>query len=107
MDIRKTIRLYDEDAYKTEFEAEVLACEEVDKKDGKVYQVWLPCLVRSALPVTISPARFRLISFSYGFRITITHASFLIVIIGSSSQIAIFNTYVSYYFPIISATSTN
>lgn len=41
MDIRKTIRLYDEDAYRTEFEAEVLACEEVDKKDGKAYQVWL------------------------------------------------------------------
>ena len=41
MDIRKTIRLYDEDAYRTEFEAEVLACEEVDKKAGKAYQVWL------------------------------------------------------------------
>ena len=41
MDIRKTIRLYDADAYRTEFEAEVLACEEVDKKDGKAYQVWL------------------------------------------------------------------
>lgn len=41
MDIRKTVRLYDADAYKTEFEAEVLACEEVEKKEKKVYQVWL------------------------------------------------------------------
>lgn len=41
MDIRKTVRLYDTDAYKTEFEAEVLACEEVEKKEEKVYQVWL------------------------------------------------------------------
>ena len=41
MDIRKTIRLYDGDAYRTEFEAEVLGCEEVEKKDGRVYQVWL------------------------------------------------------------------
>ena len=41
MEINKTIRLYDEEAYKTEFEAKVLACEEVEKKDGKVYQVWL------------------------------------------------------------------
>lgn len=41
MDIKKTIRLYDEDAYKTVFKAQVLACEEVEKKDGKVYQVWL------------------------------------------------------------------
>lgn len=41
MDIRKTVRLYDTDAYKTEFEAEVLACEEVEKKEKKVYQVWL------------------------------------------------------------------
>lgn len=41
MDIRKTVRLYDADAYKTEFEAEVLACEEVETKEKKVYQVWL------------------------------------------------------------------
>lgn len=41
MEINKTIRLYDEDSYKTEFEAKVLACEEVEKKVGKVYQVWL------------------------------------------------------------------
>lgn len=41
MDIRKTVRLYDTDAYKTEFEAEVLACEEVETKEKKVYQVWL------------------------------------------------------------------
>ncbi len=41
MDMKKTIRLYDEDAYKTVFKAQVLACEEVEKKDGKVYQVWL------------------------------------------------------------------
>lgn len=41
MEIRKTVRLYDADAYKTEFEAEVLACEEVEKKEKKVYQVWL------------------------------------------------------------------
>lgn len=41
MEVNQTIRLYDEDAYKTEFEAEVIACEEVEKKDGKVYQVWL------------------------------------------------------------------
>ena len=41
MEIAKTVRLYDQDAYATEFEAEVLACEEVEKKGGKVYQVWL------------------------------------------------------------------
>ena len=41
MELSKTIRLYDADAYQTEFEATVLACEEVEKKDGKVYQVWL------------------------------------------------------------------
>lgn len=41
MDIRKTVRLYDTDAYKTEFEAEVLACEEVETKEKKVYHVWL------------------------------------------------------------------
>lgn len=41
MEIAKTVRLYDQDAYATEFEAEVLACEEVEKKEGKVYQVWL------------------------------------------------------------------
>ena len=41
MEIQQTVRLYDKDAYATEFEAEVLACEEVEKKDGKVYQVWL------------------------------------------------------------------
>ena len=41
MEVNQTVRLYDEDAYKTEFEAEVIACEEVEKKDGKVYQVWL------------------------------------------------------------------
>lgn len=41
MEIAKTVRLYDKDAYKTEFEAEVLACEEVEKKEKKVYQVWL------------------------------------------------------------------
>lgn len=41
MEIAKTVRLYDQDAYATEFEAEVLACEEVEKKEEKVYQVWL------------------------------------------------------------------
>lgn len=41
MELSKTIRLYDADAYQTEFEATVLDCEEVEKKDGKVYQVWL------------------------------------------------------------------
>ena len=41
MEIAKTVRLYDQDAYATEFEAEVLACEEVVKKEKKVYQVWL------------------------------------------------------------------
>ena len=41
MELSKTIRLYDADAYQTEFEATVLACEEVEKKDGRVYQVWL------------------------------------------------------------------
>lgn len=41
MELNKTIRLYDADAYQTEFEATVLACEEVEKKDGRVYQVWL------------------------------------------------------------------
>ena len=41
MELSKTIRLYDVDAYQTEFEATVLACEEVEKKDGRVYQVWL------------------------------------------------------------------
>ena len=41
MEIAKTVRLYDQDAYATKFEAEVLACEEVEKKEGKVYQVWL------------------------------------------------------------------
>ena len=41
MEIAKTVRLYDQDAYATEFEAEVLACEEVEKKERKVYQVWL------------------------------------------------------------------
>ncbi len=41
MEIAKTVRLYDQDAYATEFEAEVLACEEVEKKEKKVYQVWL------------------------------------------------------------------
>lgn len=41
MELSKTIRLYDADAYQTEFEATVLACGEVEKKDGRVYQVWL------------------------------------------------------------------
>ena len=41
MELSKTIRLYDADAYQTEFEATVLACEGVEKKDGRVYQVWL------------------------------------------------------------------
>ena len=41
MEIAKTVRLYDQDAYATKFEAEVLACEEVEKKERKVYQVWL------------------------------------------------------------------
>ena len=41
MEIAKTVRLYDQDAYATKFEAEVLACEEVEKKEGNVYQVWL------------------------------------------------------------------
>lgn len=41
MELSKTIRLYDADAYQTEFEATVFACEEVEKKDGRVYQVWL------------------------------------------------------------------
>ncbi len=41
MELNKTIRLYDADAYQTEFEATVLVCEEVEKKDGRVYQVWL------------------------------------------------------------------
>lgn len=41
MELSKTIRLYDADAYQTEFEATVLDCEEVEKKDGRVYQVWL------------------------------------------------------------------
>lgn len=41
MELSKTIRLYDADAYQTEFEATVLACEEVEKKDGRGYQVWL------------------------------------------------------------------
>lgn len=41
MEIAKTVRLYDQDAYATKFEAEVLACEEVEKKEKKVYQVWL------------------------------------------------------------------
>lgn len=41
MELSKTIRLYDADAYQTEFEAAVLACEKVEKKDGRVYQVWL------------------------------------------------------------------
>ena len=41
MELSKTIRLYDADAYQTEFEATVLACEEVEKKDGRTYQVWL------------------------------------------------------------------
>lgn len=41
MELSKTIRLYDADAYQTEFEATVLACEKVEKKDGRVYQVWL------------------------------------------------------------------
>ena len=41
MEIAKTVRLYDQDAYATKFEAEVLACEEVEKKEGKAYQVWL------------------------------------------------------------------
>lgn len=41
MEIAKTVRLYDQDAYATEFETEVLACEEVEKKEEKVYQVWL------------------------------------------------------------------
>lgn len=41
MEIAKTVRLYDQGAYATKFEAEVLACEEVEKKEKKVYQVWL------------------------------------------------------------------
>lgn len=41
MEIAKTVRLYDQDAYATKFEAEVLACEEGEKKEKKVYQVWL------------------------------------------------------------------
>ena len=41
MEIAKTARLYDQDAYATKFEAEVLACEEVEKKEKKVYQIWL------------------------------------------------------------------
>ena len=41
MEIAKTVRLYDQYAYATKFEAEVLACEEVEKKEKKVYQVWL------------------------------------------------------------------
>lgn len=41
MEIAKTVLLYDQDAYATKFEAEVLACEEVEKKEKKVYQVWL------------------------------------------------------------------
>lgn len=41
MELSKTIRLYDADAYQTEFEATVLACEKVEKKDGRGYQVWL------------------------------------------------------------------
>lgn len=41
MEIAKTVRLYDQDAYATKFEAEVLACEEVEKKEKKVYQIWL------------------------------------------------------------------
>ena len=41
MELSKTIRLYDADAYQTKFEATVLACEEVEKKDGRGYQVWL------------------------------------------------------------------
>ena len=41
MEIAKTVRLYDQDAYATKFEAEVLACEEVEKKEKKVYQVRL------------------------------------------------------------------
>ena len=41
MEIAKTVRLYDQDAYATKFEAEVIACEEVEKKEKKDYQVWL------------------------------------------------------------------
>lgn len=41
MEIKETIRLYDQDAYATEFEAEVIACNAVEKKDGNVYQIQL------------------------------------------------------------------
>ena len=41
MELSKTIRLYDADAYQTEFEATVLACEKVEKKEGRGYQVWV------------------------------------------------------------------
>lgn len=39
--MKETIRLYDTDGYATEFRAQVLACEEIQKNDKKVYQVLL------------------------------------------------------------------
>ena len=36
-----TKKLYDLDAYQTEFDGEVLSCEPLEKKEGTVYQVIL------------------------------------------------------------------
>ena len=41
MEAKETIRLYDQNAYETEFEAEVVACEEITGKDKKSYEVIL------------------------------------------------------------------
>ena len=41
MEAKETIRLYDQNAYGTEFEAEVVACEEINGKDKKSYEVIL------------------------------------------------------------------
>lgn len=39
--MKETIKLYDQDAYKTEFDAVVVSCEEIETKAGTVYQVVL------------------------------------------------------------------
>lgn len=41
MEAKETIRLYDQNAYETEFEAEVVSCEEVSGKEKKSYEVIL------------------------------------------------------------------
>lgn len=41
MEAKETIRLYDQNAYETEFEAEVVACEEITGKDKKSYEIIL------------------------------------------------------------------